>query len=272
VDIDADIVRDAAGQSHCREAIANAEMLLEDILAAHGIAYNYSSAALQQQLSDAQRIRELEDEVDSLRTLLRAKPAETSSPSSAIKVPVPAATATATPTATWQVASPPLSSKGGAGQRGPSPPPPLLASAAAAAAALSPSLKPRMGSLSTSMPPLAVNPPPRKLSVDGDKEVKAVEIWLSLHDVPITNFWEQIRDGLPIVHALEFITPGCVDWKQLHKGTAALTSTNRLTNCAYALKLLRQSFGIYLPEVQASDIAEARRKPVIDLMQALIKK
>ena len=94
---------------------------------------------------------------------------------------------------------------------------------------------------------------------------------------PLRHLLTEGATGLPLLHAMDALRPGHLDWKRVdHTAAAADASADasigaaaRVANCAYALEVAQAAFGLKLGSTSASDLAAGARQPMLSLVWQL---
>lgn len=106
---------------------------------------------------------------------------------------------------------------------------------------------------------------------EGSREARAFCLWLNSLGIDpyVNNLFEDLRDGLVILRAMDKINPGCVDWKKV-----AQTRVNKfkaVANCNIAVDLGHDPFAFSLVGIGGSDIQSGNKTLTLALVWQLMR-
>jgi len=107
--------------------------------------------------------------------------------------------------------------------------------------------------------------------VEETREEKAFRNWLNSLGVEpfVNNLYEDLRDGLILLQALDKIQPGVVDWNKVNR-QKPLNKFKQVENCNYAV-MLGKGLKFSLVGVAGSDIQDANRKLTLALVWQMMR-
>ncbi|KAI9000309.1 calponin homology domain-containing protein [Gaertneriomyces semiglobifer] len=106
---------------------------------------------------------------------------------------------------------------------------------------------------------------------EGDREARAFALWLNSLGVEpfVNNLFDDLRDGLVLLTAMDKIHPGSVDWKKVNK--APITSKfKKVENTNYVV-VLGKSFRFSLVGIQGSDLTDGTKTLTLGLVWQLMR-
>ncbi|KAJ3390549.1 hypothetical protein HDU92_000388 [Lobulomyces angularis] len=106
---------------------------------------------------------------------------------------------------------------------------------------------------------------------EGDREARAFALWLnSLGVDPFVNsLFDDLRDGLVLLQAMDKVHPGIVDWKKVNK--APVTSKfKKVENTNYVV-VLGKAMKFSLVGIQGSDIVDGNKLLTLGLVWQLMR-
>lgn len=107
--------------------------------------------------------------------------------------------------------------------------------------------------------------------VEGTREERSFRMWLNslnLEDVYVNNLYEDLKDGLIVLKALDKVSPGCVNWSN-----AELKPTNKfkkLANCNLMMTIGR-NLNFTLVGICGNDIVDGNKKLILTYMWQLVR-
>ena len=135
-------------------------------------------------------------------------------------------------------------------------------------------------------PPPPLPAAPSATALAEEREECAARLWLcSLRGgssgggpaPPLRHLFTEGATGLPLLHAMDALRPGHLDWKRVDRTAAAADASAdasagaaaRVANCAYALEVAQAAFGLKLGSTSAADLAAGARQPMLSLVWQL---
>ena len=95
---------------------------------------------------------------------------------------------------------------------------------------------------------------------EGDREARAFGLWLNSLGVEpfVNNIFEDLRDGLVLLQAIDKVRPQSVEWKKVNKPAPIASKFKKVENCNYVI-LLGKSIKFSLVGIQGSDIVDGQK-------------
>ena len=108
-------------------------------------------------------------------------------------------------------------------------------------------------------------------SSQGDREARAFALWLNSLGVEpfVNNLYEDLKDGIVLLQAIDKIHPGTVDWKKVNT-KAPLSRFKAVENTNLAV-VLGKSFKYSLVGIQGADITDGSKKLTLALTWQLMR-
>lgn len=110
---------------------------------------------------------------------------------------------------------------------------------------------------------------------EGDREARAFALWLnSLGVDPFVNYlFDDIKDGLILLQAIDKVHPGMVDWKKVNKpnNNGILSKFKAVENTNYAVYFGKDVMKFSLVGIQGSDIYDGNRTLSLSLVWQLMR-
>ena len=109
-------------------------------------------------------------------------------------------------------------------------------------------------------------------SSEGDREARAFALWLNSLGVDpfVNNLFEDLRDGLILLQALDVIRAGMVDWKKVNKPAPITITFKKVENTNYAV-VLGKSLKFSLVGIQGSDITDGNKTLTLSLVWQMMR-
>jgi len=109
-------------------------------------------------------------------------------------------------------------------------------------------------------------------SSSGDRESRSFALWMnSLGCDPfVNNLFDDLQDGLILLHTLDKVHPGLVDWKKVNKQTPITSKFKKVENTNYVLALAK-SLNFSLVNIQGSDITDGIKNLTLGLVWQMMR-
>lgn len=106
---------------------------------------------------------------------------------------------------------------------------------------------------------------------EGDREARAFALWLNSLGVEpfVNNLYEDLKDGLILLQAMDKVKPGSVDWKKVNQ-KKPLSRFRQVENTNYAV-VLGKSFKFSLVGIQGADITDGVKNLTLALVWQLMR-
>lgn len=107
--------------------------------------------------------------------------------------------------------------------------------------------------------------------VEGTREERAFRMWLNslnLEDVYVNNLYEDLKDGLIVLKALDKTAPGSVNWNNAEKNPG--NKFKKLANCNLMMTI-GKSLGFTLVGICGNDIVDGNKKLILTYMWQLLR-
>jgi len=107
--------------------------------------------------------------------------------------------------------------------------------------------------------------------VEGTREERSFRMWmnsLNIDDLYVNNLYEDVRDGMFILKALDRTSPGSVNWNQIEKN--ATNKFKKMANCNKVIEIGR-NLRFTLVNISGNDILDANKKLILAYMWQLIR-
>ncbi|KNC56427.1 fimbrin [Thecamonas trahens ATCC 50062] len=105
--------------------------------------------------------------------------------------------------------------------------------------------------------------------LEGDREARVFALYLSSLGVPVTNLYEDLRDGLALLKAFDAVEPGIVNWKKVAT-KVPIRRFSAIANCNYAV-VLGKSLHFSLVGVSGDNINEGDRTRTLAVVWQLCR-
>ncbi|KAI8817992.1 calponin domain-containing protein [Fimicolochytrium jonesii] len=108
-------------------------------------------------------------------------------------------------------------------------------------------------------------------SSEGDREARAFALWLNSLGVEpfVNNLFDDLRDGLVLLHAMDKVHPGVVDWKKVNKAPVS-SKFKKVENCNYVV-VLGKSMRFSLVGIGGVDITDGNKTLTLALVWQLMR-
>ncbi|KAI8912019.1 calponin homology domain-containing protein [Powellomyces hirtus] len=108
-------------------------------------------------------------------------------------------------------------------------------------------------------------------SSEGDREARAFALWLNSLGVEpfVNNLFDDLRDGLVLLHAMDTVHPGSVDWKKVNKAPVS-SKFKKVENCNYVV-VLGKSMKFSLVGIGGVDITDGNKTLTLALVWQLMR-
>ncbi|KAJ3157011.1 hypothetical protein HDU89_002421 [Geranomyces variabilis] len=108
-------------------------------------------------------------------------------------------------------------------------------------------------------------------SSEGDREARAFALWLNSLGVEpfVNNLFDDLRDGLVLLHAMDTVHPGVVDWKKVNKAPVS-SRFKKVENCNYVV-VLGKSMKFSLVGIGGVDITDGTKTLTLALVWQLMR-
>lgn len=105
----------------------------------------------------------------------------------------------------------------------------------------------------------------------GDREARAFALWLNSLGVDpfVNNLYEDLRDGLILLHAMNKIHPGSFEWKRVN--TKKPMSRFKMVENTNLVVSLGQKFKYSLVGIQGADLTDGNKKLTLSLVWQLMR-
>lgn len=105
----------------------------------------------------------------------------------------------------------------------------------------------------------------------GDREARAFALWLNSLNVDpfVNNLYEDLRNGVILLQAMDKIHPGSVNWKKVT--TQLFMSRFKMLENTNYVTVLGKSFNYSLVGIQGADLTEGNRKLTLALVWQLMR-
>ncbi|KAI9141258.1 calponin homology domain-containing protein [Paraphysoderma sedebokerense] len=106
---------------------------------------------------------------------------------------------------------------------------------------------------------------------EGDREARAFALWMNSLGVEpfVNNLFDDLRDGLILLQAIDKVQPGIVDWKKVNK--APVTSRfKKVENTNYVI-VLGKSLKFTLVGIQGADLTDGSKILTLGLVWQLMR-
>ncbi|RKO87451.1 calponin homology domain-containing protein [Blyttiomyces helicus] len=109
-------------------------------------------------------------------------------------------------------------------------------------------------------------------SSEGDREARAFALWLNSLGVDpfVNNLFDDLRDGLVLLQAMDKVQPGLVDWKKVNKPAPIASKFKKVENTNYVI-VLGKSMRFSLVAIQGSDITDGVKTLTLGLVWQLMR-
>lgn len=109
-------------------------------------------------------------------------------------------------------------------------------------------------------------------SSEGDREARAFALWLNSLGVEpfVNNLFDDLRDGLILLQAMDKVKPGIVEWRKVNSKTPITSKFKRVENCNYVI-ILGKSLKFSLVAIGGSDITDGIKKLTLALVWQLMR-
>lgn len=109
-------------------------------------------------------------------------------------------------------------------------------------------------------------------SSEGDREARAFALWLNSLGVEpfVNNLFDDLRDGLILLQAIDKVKPGVVEWRKVNSKTPITSKFKRVENCNYVI-ILGKSLKFSLVAIGGSDITDGIKKLTLALVWQLMR-
>ncbi|RKP02291.1 hypothetical protein CXG81DRAFT_10976 [Caulochytrium protostelioides] len=108
-------------------------------------------------------------------------------------------------------------------------------------------------------------------SSEGSREARAFALWLNSLgcDVFVNNLFDDLRDGVVLLQALDKVHPGIVDWKKTNKAPVP-SKFKRVENCNYVV-LLGKQIKFSLVGIGGTDLVDGNKTLTLGLVWQLMR-
>ncbi|KAJ3089397.1 hypothetical protein HK102_006472 [Quaeritorhiza haematococci] len=106
---------------------------------------------------------------------------------------------------------------------------------------------------------------------EGDREARAFALWLNSLGVEpfVNNLFDDLRDGLVLLQAMDKVRPGLVEWKKVNKAPVP-SKFKKVENTNYVV-LLGKQLRFSLVGIQGSDITDGNKTLTLGLVWQLMR-
>jgi len=118
----------------------------------------------------------------------------------------------------------------------------------------------------------ALDPPDEQIiEVEETREEKAYRFWMNHFgiDPQVIYIYEDLRDGLSLLHVFDKIQPGIVDWSKVNK-TLPLSTFKKIENCNYVVVLGKQ-LKFSLVGISGKDLADGHKMFTLALLWQMMR-
>ena len=94
---------------------------------------------------------------------------------------------------------------------------------------------------------------------------------LGMEGVHCDNLFDDVRDGLVLLHTMDHIRPGAVQWGRVNKKEKCKMVFKRNENCSYVIDLGKDPFAFSLVGVGGKDIVDGNKKLTLGLIWQMMR-
>ncbi|KAJ3010493.1 hypothetical protein HKX48_007375 [Thoreauomyces humboldtii] len=108
-------------------------------------------------------------------------------------------------------------------------------------------------------------------SSEGDREARAFALWLNSFGVEpfVNNLFDDLRDGLVLLHAIDTVHPGTVDWKKVNRAPVS-SRVKKVENCNLVVDL-GKSMKFSLVGIGGVDVTDGKKTLTLALVWQLMR-
>eukprot|EP00753_Platysulcus_tardus_P017281 PLAT635.1.p1 GENE.PLAT635.1~~PLAT635.1.p1 ORF type:complete len:641 (+),score=319.80 PLAT635.1:280-1923(+) len=105
------------------------------------------------------------------------------------------------------------------------------------------------------------------------REQSTLRTWISSLPLPdgcvVHHLIEDLKTGVIILHIMDFVLPGIVEWRRVHKRPRHKFAS--VENCNYAVKLGKDAFRFRLVNIGGTDILDGNVKLILSIVWQLMR-